>query len=432
VRESLGGAGNVAANVVGLGARCILMGTAGDESGREHLEGLAGRNSIEASFVSTARQTTTKVRVIADHQQLVRVDLEETAPVHEKYSLRLARLCVAALSRVQLLLISDYGKGTCTTTLCGQVIAAARSHGVAILVDPKTPDWERYRGATLVTPNLAEFREVVGVRTPNDDAPIVECARGLLDRFDLGGLAITRSERGITLVERTGFAHFRTEARHVFDVTGAGDTVIATLACSLATGVPLSRGVQLANRAAGVVVTRVGCAPIRIEDLRETTVDVDADVPRRWSRAELLQRLERDRASGCTIVLTNGCFDLLHRGHLSYLRHAKSLGDRLVVAINSDRSVRRLKGPTRPINGEDDRALLLASLAFVDYVYVFDEDTPVDIVAAVRPDVLVKGADYAPGEVAGREHAGRLVLLDHVDGYSSTSIIERVRGRRSY
>ncbi len=424
--ESLGGAANVAANIAGLGAHCTLAGMVGRDSGRTRLQSLLDTHRIESALVDTDRPTTTKARVLGDHQQVVRLDFEESGAFGEADGQRLLDACEPLLAEVGLVIISDYGKGVCTPQICRALIDAAKARGVPVLVDPKTTDWSRYQGATLVTPNFKELCEVLGRTLPNDDSAVETHTPGLIERFGLEGMLVTRSEQGMTLVKDGAPLHIGTEARDVFDVTGAGDTVIGTLGTAMAAGFELPDAVRLANRAAGVVVARAGSVPITLGALHDAAHDlgVGAELA---PRQTLLSRLDRERARGRTIVFTNGCFDVLHRGHLTYLRKAKELGDRLVVAINTDASVQRLKGPGRPVNGEADRALMLSSLAFVDYVCTFDEDTPAELIEAVRPDVLVKGADYRLEDVVGREHAGKVVLVDFVDGYSSTAIIDRMK-----
>ena len=423
--ESLGGAGNVAANITGLGARCTLAGVAGDDANRLRLQALLHGRGIAAPLVVTDRPTTTKTRVVGDRQQVVRLDVERGSFIDAHAEDAILDAIQPALASVDAVILSDYGKGVCTRGLCTRLIEWAVSRGRPILVDPKTTDWTRYTGATLVTPNFKELCEVLGRAVDNEDAAIEACTGELIERFGVGGLLVTRSSRGMTLAQGGEHHHIRAQALEVFDVTGAGDTVIATLGTSLALGMEPARAAALANRAAGIVVARAGSVPVTVADLEDADAEraLDAKV---MPREALLSRLAHERSRGRRIVFTNGCFDVLHRGHLTYLRAARKLGDVLVVGLNSDDSVRRLKGPVRPINPQEDRALMLAALGFVDYVTVFDEDTPEALLAQVRPEVLAKGADYRLEEVAGRQHAGEVVLVELVEGYSSTQAIARM------
>ena len=427
---SVGGAANVAANLVGLGARCTVAGMVGNDEAQRTLQRLLEAGSIEMVLVPTERRTTTKTRVLGGNQQVVRLDFEATGPFGEAADATLLAACAEAMPQAELLILSDYGKGVCSANLCATLIKAAHRHGAPALVDPKTRDWSRYAGATLVTPNLRELCEVVGGEVADDDEAIERHARPLLDRFALGALLVTRSGRGMTLLGADTVHHVRSEAREVFDVTGAGDTVVATVGAGLAAGMTLADAADLANRAAGVVVGRAGTVPITLDSLRDAVLELP-DAEGMPGQRTVLDAIARDRRAGHPIVFTNGCFDVLHRGHLEYLRRAKALGGRLVVAINSDASVRQLKGPGRPIVEEADRALMLSSLACVDYVCSFEEPTPAALIAAVAPDVLVKGGDYTLEQVVGREHAGRVVLVDFVEGYSSSAIIGRMKDSES-
>lgn len=426
-RESLGGAANVAANVVGLGARCTLIGAVGQDAAGDRLKALLEGIGVTAPLAVADRPTTTKARIIGDRQQVVRLDFEHSGPLRAEEEAALLEVVEAHLHGASAVIVSDYGKGVCTEAVCQGVISAARARGVPVLVDPKTTDWGRYRGATLVTPNFKEFNEVLGDPVPNEDAIIEGRTAGLIERHALAGVLVTRSEKGMTLAHPSldgGHLHIHTEAREVFDVSGAGDTVIGTLGTALAAGRALPEAVRLANRAAGLVVARAGTVPIDYDTLAESFApEGEGGV---LPLDGLLKQLEEARARSQRVVFTNGCFDVLHRGHLTYLRKARALGDLLVVGLNSDDSVRRLKGPERPINCAADRALMLASLAFVDYVCVFEDDTPAALIEAVRPDTLVKGGDYTLEQVVGREHAGKVVLIDFVNGYSTTTLIERM------
>jgi len=427
---SVGGAANVAANIAGLGAHCTVAGMVGSDEAERTLRRLLDAASIDAVLVSTERRTTTKARVLGGNQQVVRLDFEQTGPFDAAAYAALRSACLDRLPAVDLVILSDYAKGVCAAEVCTPLIDAATQHGTPVLVDPKTRDWSRYAGATLVTPNFRELCEVVGSDFADEDDAIERNAGPLLERFGIGALLVTRSARGMTLVSGDGVRHIRSEAHEVFDVTGAGDTVVATVGAGLAAGMTLADAASLANRAAGVVVGRAGTMPITRDGLRAAMPELDAADGLPTQRA-VLESIERERRAGHTIVLTNGCFDVLHRGHLEYLRSAKALGGKLVVAINTDASVRGLKGPGRPINSVSDRALMLSSLACVDYVCSFGEPTPAALIAAIRPDVLVKGGDYALQDVVGREHAGRVVLMDFVEGYSSSAVIQRMRASKT-
>ncbi|HEY9547445.1 MAG TPA: D-glycero-beta-D-manno-heptose 1-phosphate adenylyltransferase, partial [Solimonas sp.] len=332
-----------------------------------------------------------------------------------------------ALNRCEVVVLSDYGKGTLRDV--ASLIRAARAQGRRVLVDPKGQDWQRYRGATLLTPNLSEFESIVGVCRDEDE--LVTRGEALCVELELDALLITRSEHGVTLLRPDQAPlHVPTAAREVFDVTGAGDTVIATLAAALAANVDIARGCLLANAAAGVVVGKLGTATVSQVELRQAlsgqhaqggVLDEDA----------LLDAVAAARAAGRRIVMTNGVFDVMHVGHARYLEDARRLGDLLIVAVNDDDSVRRLKGPSRPLNGVADRMALLASLRCVDFVVPFSEDTPERLISRVLPDLLVKGGDYRPEQIAGYDavtgNGGRVLVLPFHDGYSTTSLIDKAQ-----
>ncbi|WP_020650446.1 bifunctional D-glycero-beta-D-manno-heptose-7-phosphate kinase/D-glycero-beta-D-manno-heptose 1-phosphate adenylyltransferase HldE [Solimonas variicoloris] len=425
-----GGAANVALNIASLGAQASLLGVVGrDEAARLLADETAARG-VRAQFVSTEQAPTiTKLRVLSRNQQLIRLDFEEALEAVGAFdAAELAARYAEALGACRVVVLSDYGKGTLRDVAA--LVAAARAQGKAVLVDPKGSDWQRYRGATLLTPNLAEFEAVAG--RCRDEAELVAKAEQLRAELRLDALLITRSEHGMTLIE-PGQAplHIPTEAREVFDVTGAGDTVIATLAAALAAGSTLATACRLANTAAGIVVGKLGTATVSRDELRAALSgrrDVDGGVV---DEAVLLQAVARARAAGKRIVMTNGVFDVMHVGHARYLEDARRLGDLLIVAVNDDDSVRRLKGPTRPLNATADRMALLAALRCVDLVVPFAEDTPARLIGRVLPDLLVKGGDYRPEQIAGYDavtaNGGRVLVLPFHDGYSTTSLIDKAR-----
>ncbi|TCK58344.1 bifunctional D-glycero-beta-D-manno-heptose-7-phosphate kinase/D-glycero-beta-D-manno-heptose 1-phosphate adenylyltransferase HldE [Seleniivibrio woodruffii] len=422
--QTLGGSGNVANNIAHLGADAMVMGIWGADSDAEILKGMMDNINVGYDMVSTGAPTTTKLRVIGEKQQIVRLDFEEILNLTQSQASEVAAKAKEHIKQCGAVVISDYGKGFCTLNVCEEIIRLAEKQGIPVIVDPKGSDWRKYAGATTVTPNVKELAEAVGRHVPNEDEAVVLAAREIIDRVRLKYLVVTRSEKGITVVDGKDYMHFPTEAREVFDVSGAGDTVVASLALGLAKGFSLREAVMVANRAAGIVVGKIGTAPVLLSELNGVH-----DVKSKLMPLDKLQaELEKARLTGKKIVFTNGCFDILHKGHVTYLKKAAELGDILVLGLNSDDSIRRIKGPSRPINSENDRAEVLAALESIGYITIFDEDTPHDLIKAVAPDVLVKGADYKVEEVVGREFAKKTVLIDFVQGYSTTSVINAMKG----
>lgn len=422
--QTLGGAGNVVNNIAHLNAKAIVAGAWGDDGDALIIKSMLDGLGAEYDMTLTTAPTTTKLRVIGEKQQIVRLDFEEIKPIEGDLATEALKNIEKRLKECGAVVISDYGKGFCTHDICEEVIRLAGKAGLPVVVDPKGSDWTKYSGATTVTPNVKELAEAVGRPVANEDEAIVLAAREIIDRVRLEYLVVTRSERGITVVSRSDFMHFPTEAREVFDVSGAGDTVVASLALCLAKGFSLTDAVTTANRAAGIVVAKIGTAPVTLAELNGVT-GIKSKI---MGLKELLLRLNNDKLLNKKIVFTNGCFDILHKGHVTYLKQAKELGDILVMGLNSDASVKRLKGESRPVNSEMDRAEVLSALESIDYITIFDEDTPFELIKAVEPDVLVKGGDYKPEEVVGREFAKKTVLIDFVHGYSTTSVINIMKG----
>ena len=426
--ERAGGAGNVALNIAALGGQAAVLGYCGRDEAGDALLRLLERAGIRCAVLRQAAfPTITKLRVLSRHQQLIRLDFEESflqadpAPLLEAFHARLAEADVVVLS--------DYGKGSlaCVRELIGQCRAA----GKPVLVDPKGTDFTQYRQADLLTPNLAEFEAVVG--SCRDEAELEEKGSALLAHLAVGALLVTRGEQGMSLLRADAAPlHLPAKAREVFDVTGAGDTVISVLAAALAAGAPLAQAVELANLAAGIVVGKLGAASVGVEELEYALHGAKAHRRGAIGLDDLLAILQPARAAGEKIVLTNGCFDILHPGHVHYLRQARALGDRLVVLVNSDASVSRLKGPGRPVNALASRMDMLAALECVDWVVAFEEDTPRNVICRILPDVLVKGGDYADiALIAGHDcvlaNGGEVRLLNFVEGFSTTGIIENIR-----
>jgi len=425
--ERAGGAGNVAMNIAALGGRADLIGMVGDDEAAASLERLLRAQGCAANLVrSDAHPTITKLRIISRHQQLIRLDFEEDAP--DAGPDRLATPFEAALDQAGCVVLSDYGKGTLRDPAA--LIALARARGRPVIVDPKRRDFAAYRGASLVTPNMNEFQAVVGSCRTDED--ILVRGQRLMAEHDLQGLLITRSEHGMTLLlPQQAPVHLPARAREVFDVTGAGDTVVAVLAAAAAAGMDWEQSAVLANLAAGIVVGKLGTATVSPEELGDALLPEQLHQRGVVGEAALQRLVAEARRRGERIVMTNGCFDLLHPGHVAYLEQAAALGDRLVVAVNDDDSVRRLKGAGRPVNPLAGRMAVLAGLRAVDWVVAFGEDTPERLICATLPDVLVKGGDYRPEQIAGgdcvRRAGGEVVVLGFVDGCSTSALIDSIR-----
>lgn len=422
VKQYPGGAGNVVSNLSGLGASTHLIAMVGRDDAGRWLGSYYKENKVNFTPLEGDKPTIQKSRVLGGRQQMLRFDTEDTTPISADEEEQVLALAASLdLSKISGIVISDYNKGFCTPGLCRGVLALAEKKGIPVFVDPKGNDWQKYEGAAMVTPNLNELSAVYGEKIENSDDAVVAAATEIRKRFRLNSLLVTRSEMGMTLVSDDGVKHFPTVAREVYDVSGAGDTVMATASYLLASGAAPEEAVKLANQAAGIAVGHSGTWVID----RPT---FDSMIHRHFhgssDAAGLASQL---RSRGKRIVFTNGCFDILHRGHVDYLRRTAELGDILIVGLNSDESVKRLKGPERPVNDQESRAEVLGALDCVDHVIIFDEDTPYNLIKAIKPDVLTKGGDYTPETVVGREFAGETVIISLVEGHSTTGIIERMR-----
>jgi D-beta-D-heptose 7-phosphate kinase/D-beta-D-heptose 1-phosphate adenosyltransferase len=426
----LGGAGNVVANLRTIGAEVWVGGAIGqDENGEAVRRALKGVGAgVDALVIDPSRPTIEKTRLIARSQQMLRFDREKTHPLPPAVERALIEGIEREAKSTDIIVASDYAKGVLTR----EVVAAMIGSGKRVLVDPKGSDYARYRGAYGITPNRHEAEVATGVRI-TDDASRARAADILFDIVGAEIVVITLGREGMYCVQRGGGRfHIPTEARKVYDVTGAGDTVIALLARFLGAGVPLHPAVRIANAGAGVVVGKLGAASVTPDELYRALSDAGDDASRKvLTRAEAAELARDLRAQGLKIVFTNGCFDLMHAGHARYLAQAKALGDVLFVGVNGDASVKRLKGESRPLLVLEDRALLLASLAAVDFVVAFDEDTPQALIEAITPNVLVKGEDWKDKGVVGREwvesHGGRVQFTPLLDGRSTTNLVERIK-----
>ncbi|OUJ16879.1 bifunctional D-glycero-beta-D-manno-heptose-7-phosphate kinase/D-glycero-beta-D-manno-heptose 1-phosphate adenylyltransferase HldE [Acetobacter sp. DsW_063] len=435
-REMPGGAGNVVSNVISLGGKAVLVGLVGNDDAATTLrDRLRHGEQITDALVTTAhRPTICKTRYIATHQQVVRADEESRLPLQPEEAEALQRAIDVRLTEADVVILSDYGKGVCDPLVVRHLMEGARNRGVPVFVDPKSSDFSRYHGATCITPNARELAAAAGANA-GDDAEVEAAARLVMAQAGAKAILATRSEKGMMLVPRDGQAvGAPARAREVFDVSGAGDTVIATMALAVASGMPWEQAMRVANAAAGVVVGKLGTATADIaEVLGELRAqDMSSPVGHLLSQEQAARQVVRWKEQGLTVGFTNGCFDILHPGHISLLAAARAECDRLIVALNDDASVRRLKGETRPINALTDRAIVIAALRSVDAVVSFAEDTPLEIIRKLMPDVLVKGADYTPEQVVGAGDViaagGRLVLVDLRAGHSTTATVRRIAG----
>ncbi len=427
LEDRAGGAGNVALNIAALGGQAQLLGITGNDEAADALQHcLENQPGVQCHFSRIdGHPTITKLRVLSRHQQLIRLDFEEAADDIDSHYLH--QQFDAQLPAADIVILSDYAKGTLNQATA--LIERARAADKKVVVDPKGMDFERYRHATVITPNMAEFEAVVGPCRSDDEL----CDKGLTlcDALALDAVLITRSEKGMTLLQRREPPlHLPTHAREVYDVTGAGDTVVAVLAAALAAGCDLNDAARLANHAAGIAVGKLGTATVSPVELRKALQPDIASNNGIISEDLLLDEIRHARQAGETIVMTNGCFDILHAGHIRYLEQARSHGDRLIVAVNADESVRRLKGSNRPINPLQQRMEVLAGLRSVDWVVPFSEDTPERLICKLLPDILIKGGDYRPEQIAGGHcvsaNGGKVIVADFVAGQSTSGIIEAV------
>lgn len=431
----LGGAGNVVRNLTALGAHVIFGGVIGADPSGQRVRHLVAADGLVTSILQedAGRLTSEKTRFVADGHHLLRSDWDSEEPVSDETHRRLIAAVQGALDQVSVLILSDYGKGLFTAPVLRALISGARDAGKPVIVDPKSADYSVYRGASLITPNRAELAMAVG-STPVGTEAIAAAAQRLLTQHDIGAILVTRSEEGMTLVDAGGIrVNVHAQAREVFDVSGAGDTVVSTLAAVWSVGADLVDAVQLANTAAGLVVAKVGTAVVHPQEVLAAMAQQEpqAEDHKVLALPQLQEEIAGWRAQGLRVGFTNGCFDLIHPGHVRILSRARAECDRLVVGLNSDASVKRLKGSTRPIQDEVSRAEVLAALASVDAVTLFEDDTPLALIKAIKPDVLVKGADYREDQVVGadvvRQNGGHVVLVDLVPNQSTSNIARKIQ-----
>ncbi len=430
-----GGAGNVALNLAGLGLDVAIAGFAGADEARKTLLEIFAEANVDTACVTTLgdRPTVTKTRIIAGHQHVLRVDSEDLSEVDKKDAASLLQQVQQRIKNgIDGIILSDYAKGALSTDTCRQIIDAAASKSIPVFVDPKGQDYDRYAGASVLTPNLAELELASGAGSHDIDT-LITAGREIVSSLGLDYLVVTRGANGMTLISPEQTLHQGAVAREVFDVSGAGDTVIASLVAGHVAGLGPLDLLQLANVAAGIVVAKVGTVAVdQAAVLQALHAKSHTLMDSVYALDELGTLVDEWRSRGERVVFTNGCFDIVHAGHVTYLHKAAAEGDRLIVAINTDRSVRALKGDSRPVTGQDDRACVVAALAAVDAVVFFDESTPLNVINKLRPDVLVKGGDYARDGVVGGDEVeswgGRVVLVPLVEGHSTSNLIRKIAG----
>lgn len=440
VSSMLGGVGNVARNIGSLGAQAVIIGVLGDDANGREISHLISRERgvVDACAISKARPTIAKTRVLGNHQHIVRLDEEDAGPISAADLGAVLAQISEWVPKCDVVILSDYAKGVLRQEVVNHAIAEARKLEKPVLVDPKRNDFSYYRGATLITPNLSELR--AAARAPvSTDEEIHAAARHLMRAAECAAILVTRSEKGMTLIEHdddSDVFSVSAAAKEVFDVSGAGDTVIAVAALGIAAGHPMRDAVRFANAAAGVVVGKLGTATLDMEELLQAVEVDDHSVARVAEKcvsvSEAKAQIEAWHRRGLKVGFTNGCFDILHRGHVTMLQAARAACDRLIVALNTDESVAKLKGPTRPINGLDDRSAVIAALSSSDLVLSFGEETPLQLIEKLQPDILFKGADYRADQVVGADivlaNGGEVKLLDLVPGRSTSNIIARSKG----
>ena len=426
----LGGAGNVVNNLISLGATVNVASVVGDDEIAKELTIMLKSIGVKTEGLITqkGRKTSKKSRIIAAHQQILRYDKESKETISGASAEKIIKAIEKDLFVTDMIILSDYGKGVISDKLSQAVIQLAKEKGIRVLVDPKGTDYSRYRGAHMLTPNKKEASEATGIPIVDDES-LERALLALKEQCALDRSMITLSEDGLAIYDGE-VKRFPTVAQEVFDVTGAGDTVIASIAFALSAGLSIEETARFANLAAGVVVGKIGSATVTLDEIEiyESKLHQSSSDAHIKTFEEIDRVVKRAKEHGQRVVFTNGCFDILHVGHVKYLQEAKSFGDILIVGLNSDASVRELKGPTRPVNAEDDRAYILAALDAVDYVVKFSDDTPHDLIKMIAPDVLVKGGDYEGKKVVGTEFAKTLKLVDFVDGKSTTKTIEKIQG----
>ncbi len=425
---TLGGAGNVVRNLASLGLNVVAIGVLDShDAGKKILSFTKDLPNVNACFITEAHWTTPlKTRLSSNGQQLLRFDHEKNNTLSQTLETEIYELIDQHLPTASAVILSDYHKGTLSDTLCKAIIDKAKAHNVPVIVDPKGKDYKKYSGATLLTPNLGELKATTHKNLSSHES-IVQAANDLRDRYDVSAVIVTMGADGMMVAQGDDhYIHIPSKAKDVFDVSGAGDTVIATLTYGLVQQLSLQEAAMLANKAGGIVVGKIGTAVIQKDEL----FDQKNDSEKIMNLSDILEQVKRWKSQNLTVGFTNGCFDLLHLGHLHLLRQCKNQCDRLILGLNTDASIQRLKGPTRPIQNQEVRSQILAALELVDAVILFDEDTPLALITSILPDVLIKGSDYSLENVVGAkeviDNGGRVYLAELKDGFSTTSTVKKI------
>ena len=425
-----GGAANTAANLAGLGVNVHMAGVYGHDQNGSVVHSLLKALPIDMSGVLLCDdiETTTKIRVQSGGHQMIRLDFEKVRPIDEAVEEKIFQWVNDLSSRrLHAIILSDYAKGVMTESLTQRIISLGKEKGIPVIVDPKGKNWEKYKGAFGITPNIKELAEGIGYVVNNEDASVEAAGQFLRKKYALDYVFITRSEKGLSCISNESSIHKESVTKEVFDVSGAGDTVVAVLTTAIVMGLSMEDALVLANTAAGVAISKSGTYCVKKEEIWEAISEKSYQIKKVLTWEEAKAHCDQWKRQGDSIVFTNGCFDLLHRGHLIYLKQAAALGDHLIVGLNSDRSVKALKGVTRPVNNQEERAFMLLALPYIDEVVIFDEDTPVKLLSYLKPDILVKGGDYKVEDVAGKEYVKEVRILPFVEGYSTTMIIEKMK-----
>ena len=423
--KSLGGSANVACNIINLNIQCFVIGRVGFDDDATKVEELLSEKKINYRLIKDENPTISKTRIISSNQQMIRLDVEKVTPLKDEQEKEIIEFFKENCKDFDIVLISDYAKGFCTENLCHQVIQISNENNIKVIIDPKKRNWKKYEGAYLITPNHLELFEYTGKDIDNRDSDIEIMLKDIYKNLNIENIIVTRAEKGMSFYDGKDFVHIPAIPIEVFDVSGAGDCVISVIATCLSMGYSLLDSAQIANKAASIVVQKAGTVPITYEEFINVIEKTNQSKTCSFEQIKLIVNdLKRKEKK---IVFTNGCFDILHAGHVKYLEKAKELGDVLIIGLNSDSSIQHLKGKGRPIQNQQDRAYILSALEFVDFIVIFDDDTPLNLIKIIEPDILVKGGDYDIKDIVGREYAKQTITIPFIEGKSTSSVIKKIK-----